>query len=146
MELLKAGRVPLLAALLLLGGCADDCPEGQEPHGDCAGAVRAHRATLTIALGAPVACDSLRLRIYQGSSVEGGALIEDLKVEGNVRELRRNLPLGAYAAEASYWKGGVLVSAVDGDDLSETTVSHCTCYTYEAKDASLDLVLAEWPR
>ena len=146
MELLRWGRGLLLGALLGLGACADDCSEGQTAHGDCAGAVHYERADLSVRLGADGGYDSLRVRLYRGSTVEGGVLLKDTGVARGTGTLRWNLPMGSYAASASYWRGGTEVTAIDGGDLAEASVSHCTCNTYEEKDAALDLVLADWPR
>ena len=140
-------RFGLLALLACLGGCASsDCSEGTQAEYRCAWDKDATSGSLKIELGAPVAYDSVQVRVYEGGSVESGKLFKCLTLTSSSgKSLSYGEEEGSYSARAIYWKGGVSVEAIDGGSISVSRNDHCTCYTMDVSDASLDLVLEAWP-
>lgn len=139
----------LVALLACLGGCSSaDCPEGTRADYQCGWDVTTSSwGTLALSLGAPVAYDSVQVRLYEGSSVENGHLLKWRTLKPSDGEkLSWSEPEGSYSAQAIYWKGKISVEAIDGGSISVSKHDHCTCYTLDVSDESLDLVIEDWPR
>lgn len=138
-------RMAVIAMMGILVGCADDCPEGSRAYGDCVGTSRYTQGVVTASIGAPVAFDSVQVKLFRGS-VESGNLVESESYGGGSRHLDWAVEFGSYSVLATYWRGAVSVEAVDGGTTSVTSKAECTCYTYDLETARLDVALAKWPK
>ena len=133
---------------LCLGGCAStDCPEGTHADYQCYWDGTSSRwGTLSLSLGAPVTYDSVQVRLYEGSTVERGHLLKWQTLKpADGKKLSWSEPEGSYSAQAIYWKGKISVEALDAGSISVSKDDHCTCYTLDVSDESLDLALEDWP-
>lgn len=90
--------------------------------------------------------DSVQVRLYEGSTVEHGHLLKwQTRKPSDGKTLSWSEPEGRYSAQAIYWKGKISVEALDGGSISVSKEDHCTCYTLDVSDKSLDLSLEDWP-
>jgi len=130
---------------VLLAGCYDeDCPDGTQAYGDCAGAMPYSKGQVIATIGAPVGFDSVQVRLYRGV-VGNGKPIASATYGNGHRTLAWSESFDTYAVQAIYWRGNQSVEAIDGGSTSTSTKAQCSCNTYELKAADLDLELAAWP-
>lgn len=139
----KAGGICLLLSAFLFG-CADDCPEGTRTQGTCLGSSRYSQGEVTAKVGAPVAFDSVQVRLFRGT-VEDGELVKSERYGNGARKLSWSVAFGRYAVMASYWRNGVRLDAYDGGSTEETSTAECRCYDYELDKAELDVSIETWP-
>lgn len=134
-------------ALSLLFGCASDCPDDPTFFTNCPASPKYVNGLVNMDLGAPVAFDSVRVRLYLGS-VETGTPVRTAIFGTGSRSLSWSEPFGSYAAKATYWKSGISVTAIDGGttDVSQKSSSNCNCPTSSLRSADLDLEIDTWPR
>jgi len=133
----------LLPAILF--GCADDCPEGTRAQGTCAGSRRYSKGEVTAKVGAPVAFDSVQVRLHRGT-VEDGELVTIERYGNGARNLSWTVSFGSYAVMASYWRNGVRLDAYDGGSTDESSSVECDCFDYELDKAELDVSIDAWPQ
>lgn len=90
--------------------------------------------------------DSVQVRLYEGRSVESGHLLKWQTLKpADGKTLSWSEPEGSYSAKAIYWKGKISVETIDGTSISVSKNDHCTCYTLDVSNGSLDLVAEDWP-
>lgn len=136
--------LPLLLSAFL-AGCADDCPEGTRAQGTCVGSRRYSKGEVTAKIGAPVAFDSVQVRLFRGT-VENGELVLLERYGNGARSLSWDVAFGSYSVMASYWRNGVRLDAYDGGTTDETSTAECECFDYDLDKAELDVSVEMWPQ